>query len=223
MYATCSRRRLEAAARRSMLDNLARAIDSFARMTKFAAEVRVAQGGDACVLSVAEALPRRGLPGAMVIKTTRFGAISIEAHDVLEFPTGIPGLEDCKQWVLLADAGNDALAWLQCTTRPEVALAVVSPRRFVLDYQLRVSSSELAPLALARSDDAKVLVIVGRRDEAITLNLKAPLVINLERRLGRQVINNADLPVDHVIRSEHARSNESAAPARAFPPLRKSA
>src|SRR5580698_8792159 len=85
---------------------------------------------------------------AMDIQTTRFGAVTIEAEDILVFPTGLMGLEDCQHWVLLADAQNDALGWLQSTSRPEVALAVVTPRRFVPDYQVRIVRSELTPLAI---------------------------------------------------------------------------
>jgi flagellar assembly factor FliW len=135
----------------------------------------------------------------MRINTTRFGRVDIEHGDLLVFPQGLMGLEDCQHWVLLADAENDMLGWLQCTTRPEVALAVVSPRRFVPSYQLRIPRSELAPLALAHPQQAKVLAIVGRNDRSITLNLKAPLVIHLDQRLGRQVLNNADVAIQHEI------------------------
>jgi len=44
-----------------------------------------------------------------------------------------------------------------------------------------------------------VLTIVGKNEEGVTLNLKAPLVINLERRLGRQVITNGDQPLQHPL------------------------
>jgi flagellar assembly factor FliW len=138
----------------------------------------------------------------MDIQTTRFGTIAIEADDILRFPTGLMGLEDCQQWVLLADAQNDALGWLQSTARPEIALAVVTPRRFVPDYQLRVLRSELAPLAIGRMQDAKVLVIVGKNDRSITLNLKAPLVLNLDTRLGRQVVANNEYSVQHELSYE---------------------
>lgn len=135
----------------------------------------------------------------MDIKTTRFGMLAIEADDILTFPAGMFGLESCRQWVLLADAQNDLLGWLQSTTQPEVALAVVSPRRFLPDYQIRVSRSELAPLAMAEIRQAKVLVIVGKNEHSITLNLKAPLVINLRDRIGRQVITNSDHAVQHEL------------------------
>ena len=86
----------------------------------------------------------------MKIETTRFGSVEIEPDDLLQFSAGMLGLEDCRHWVLLADTENDALGWLQSTSRPEIAFAVVTPRRFVPDYQIRVSRGELAPLALMK-------------------------------------------------------------------------
>lgn len=40
-----------------------------------------------------------------------------------------------------------------------------------------------------------MLSVVSQSDGDLTLNLKAPLVINLDRRLGRQVITSDDQPV----------------------------
>jgi flagellar assembly factor FliW len=135
----------------------------------------------------------------MQIVTTRFGILEIAAEDLIRFPAGLLGIEECREWVLLADAHNDALAWLQSATRPEMAFAVVSPRRFVPGYQLRVSRADLSPLDLSHPGDAHVLVIVGKNERGMTLNLKAPLVIHLERRLGRQVVSNSDLPLQHEL------------------------
>ena len=135
----------------------------------------------------------------MNVETTRFGRLQIEPEDVITISAGLFGLEACQHWVLLADAQNDALGWLQCTTRPEVAVAVVSPRRFVPNYQVRVSRSELQPLALNEVRDAKVLVIVGKNNRSITLNLKAPLVFNLKQRVGRQVVVNNEMAIQHEL------------------------
>ncbi len=135
----------------------------------------------------------------MQLKTTRFGLVEIQADDVIHFPAGLIGLEHCRQWVLLADSANDALAWLQCITDPEVALAVVSPGRFVPGYQVRVYRGELAPLSLTNVRSAQVLAVVGKSDATLTLNLKAPLVINLERRAGRQVVVNSDEPTQYML------------------------
>lgn len=146
----------------------------------------------------------------MRINTSRFGRIDVDANDVLTFPSGLPGLEDCREWALLADASNDALGWLQSTTRSDVALAVVSPRRFVPDYQVRIPRSELTPLAITDIRHAQVVVAVGQNGTGLTLNLKAPIVINLEARTGRQVVASGELPMQYELSQNR-------------PPLKKSA
>jgi flagellar assembly factor FliW len=78
----------------------------------------------------------------------------------------------------------------------------VSPRSFVPDFQLRVARSELMPLALDDVQQAQVLAIVGKNERGITLNLRAPLVINEERRIGRQVITNNDAPIQYELASD---------------------
>jgi flagellar assembly factor FliW len=133
----------------------------------------------------------------MLIETTRFGWLRLREEDVLLFPTGLIGWEDCRQWVILADAENEAVGWLQSVTRPDLALAVVSPRRFVPDYRVRVVRRQLLPLQLESVAEAYVLVVVGKSETALTVNLKAPIVLNLERRLGRQVVTRDDQPMAH--------------------------
>lgn len=135
----------------------------------------------------------------MEILTSRFGPLEIAPSDVIRFPGGLPGLEDCTSWVLLADAHNEALGWLQSAQRPEVALAVVSPRRFVPDYQLRLGRAELGPVFCDLLDELEVLVIVSKNERGITLNLRAPVVVHLAGRMGRQVVASGDQPLQYEL------------------------
>jgi len=146
----------------------------------------------------------------MQVRTTRFGIVTVEPQDLIEFPSGIMGLEECRRWLLLSDAANDALGWLQSAERPELALAVVSPRRFVPDYRFRTFQSELAPLALSGLDEAQVLVTVARHDGELTLNLKAPILINPLTRRGRQIAANDDHPLQYALSSAPSRLKKSA-------------
>ena len=133
----------------------------------------------------------------MKITTTRFGAVTIEDADVLTFVDGLIGMEDCRRWVLLADAQNTALGWLQSLDRPDVALGVVSPRRFVPEYQVRVARREIQPLGLQNPSEAQILAIVSHSDSGLALNLKAPLVIHVAERLGRQIVARDDHAIQH--------------------------
>ncbi len=135
----------------------------------------------------------------MLVKTTRFGDVPIEPVDIINFSQGIIGLSDCRAWVILADEANDALAWLQSVDRPEIAMAVVCPRRFVPSYQIRIGRLELTPLKMSEPREAHVLVAVGKHQGHITLNLKAPLLLNIEDNLGCQVVNRAEFEVQHIL------------------------
>ena len=82
--------------------------------------------------------------------TTRFGVLSVQPQDEIVFENGLIGLEDCKRWVVLTDSNNAALGWLQNLEQGHIALGVVSPSRFVPDYQLRVDRADLRSWGPAR-------------------------------------------------------------------------
>ena len=135
----------------------------------------------------------------MKIHTTRFSSIEIEPDDILFFRNGLLGFEDCRHWVLLADADNSAVAWLQSMQHSDIALPVVSPRRFVTDYQVRLEPADVQSLQLTAAEQAYVLGVVSRDDDVLTMNLKAPLVINLERRIGCQVVTTDAQPMQYEL------------------------
>jgi len=146
----------------------------------------------------------------MHIGTRHFGTVEIEVDDILLFPHGVIAFEDCRHWVLLADAENPALAWLQSVSRQEVALPVVSPRRFAPAYSVHITRGQLVPLEFSQFDQAYVLSVVSQSDGDLTLNLKAPLIINLDRRLGRQVITSDEQPVVLALPTAPPRLRKSA-------------
>jgi flagellar assembly factor FliW len=145
----------------------------------------------------------------MKVKTTRFDDIQIEPDDILFFRNGVFGFEQCRHWVLLADAENASVAWLQSIQKPDIALPVVSPRRFVKDYRIRLDNTELESLMIEGSEQAYVLAVVGRDSDTLTLNLRAPIIINLDRRLGAQVVTTDSQPIQYELSTlpmNHRRS-----------------
>jgi len=135
----------------------------------------------------------------MKVATTRFGDVRIEADDILLFRSGLIGFEDLQHWVVLADGENESVAWLQSMNRPEIALPVISPRRFLPDYQVHVDGRHVDGLQLNATDQAYVLCVVSNNEQALTVNLRAPIVVNLDRRLGCQVMTSDDQPLQFEI------------------------
>lgn len=146
----------------------------------------------------------------MLIRTTRFGTITVQSDDVIRFPAGILGFEDCRSWVLLADAANDSLGWLQSTTRVETALPVVSPRRYVPDYRFRIYRSELEPLGATSLEEIQVLSVVSHSESGLTLNLKAPILVHLKNRIARQIVVNDDHSLQFLLPTSASRAKKIA-------------
>jgi len=140
----------------------------------------------------------------MDVFTTRFGTLTVHPQDELLFEHGLIGLEQNRRWIVLTDSLNPALGWLQSVEHGHVALGIVSPRRYVSDYQLRVDRDDLRTAQLVTVRDAEVVVIASRQPSGLTLNLRAPLVINVEARRGCQVIAKDTHPVQFLVASTNA-------------------
>jgi flagellar assembly factor FliW len=137
----------------------------------------------------------------MQIRTTHFGVVQIAVSDIFQFPHGLIGFEDHRRWVLLADESNDAVGWLQSAAKSDLALPVISPRRLLPDYRFHLHSEQLSPLKLEQGEKLFVLNIVSQNEGDLTANLKAPVIVNLDRRLVCQVTATEDHPLRHVLGS----------------------
>lgn len=146
----------------------------------------------------------------MQIDTSRFGTLEIQPEDILLFSQGVFAFEHHHHWLLLADARQEWLAWLQSVRAAEIALPLISPRRFVPGYRVAITRSQLTPLELAALDQAFVLCVLNRHGDQLTVNLRAPVIINLDRRIGRQVVTNDDQPLQHVLSATAAPLRKSA-------------
>lgn len=131
----------------------------------------------------------------MRIATQRFGNLSLNPDQLFLFPQGLIGMESLRQWALLPDPDNASVAWLQSATRGDRALALISPRAFFNEYRVFVSRRELAGLHLTPGAEIYVMTTVAGHVGKLTTNLKSPLLLNLSRRLGCQVISNEERSV----------------------------
>jgi flagellar assembly factor FliW len=131
----------------------------------------------------------------MLVKSTRFGEIKANEEDIIVFPNGLIGFEKNKHWILLPDKENAEIAWLQATAQPQVALPLISPRKFKPDYNAIVSKRDLASLQTRTSDRLFILLILSKTGKTVTANLRGPIIINLTQRLGIQTVLNEPLPL----------------------------
>ncbi len=119
----------------------------------------------------------------------RFGGYSYAETDVFDLPWGLPGFPNLRRFVLIEVAGQEGILWLQSIEDTSVALPLSSPWKFFEDYDPRIPLYAQAALGLEQPDDFVIYcVLVAPRDGGqITMNLLAPLVINIKTYIGRQV------------------------------------
>jgi flagellar assembly factor FliW len=126
----------------------------------------------------------------MRIKTGRFGDMEIKEGEILSCPSGILGFSDATSFALI-DPGDDTLIlWLQCLQNPKLAFPLLEPKIFKPDYIVRLSSGDLRDLMLKNMRESAVFSILTIPHDVtqMTANIKAPIVINLQERLAKQVV-----------------------------------
>ncbi|MGE5553710.1 MAG: flagellar assembly protein FliW [Betaproteobacteria bacterium] len=126
----------------------------------------------------------------MLVRSTRFGQFEVGEDKVLHFPDGLLGFESCKRFVILEHDPATPFKWLQSVDDPDVAFVVISPAEFVADYTVELGRDDVVKLGLKDASEAAVyvLVVIPENPAAMTANLQGPLVVNAERRVGRQVV-----------------------------------
>jgi flagellar assembly factor FliW len=77
-------------------------------------------------------------------------------------------------------------------------------------YRVSIGRNQLTPLELAALDQAFVLNVVNRNQDQLTINLRAPVIINLNRRIGRQVVTSDEQPLQLVLPTAAVRLRKSA-------------
>lgn len=126
----------------------------------------------------------------MLIQTSRFGRVEITEHDIIFFPEGLLGFSDYHQFVLLDDPNDEIFAWLQSCEQAGLAFPVLEPELFVEQYSYKLSKNDLELLKIKSTDGTRSFSIITIPEDPtqMTANLKAPLIINVDGRVGRQTV-----------------------------------
>ncbi len=152
----------------------------------------------------------------MTVETSRFGKVTFAETDLFEFPWGLPGFADLRRFLALSLAEQPSFVWLQSVDDPKVALPVADPWQIFPDYEPRMPAYATEALDVRNAEDFTVLcvVVVTKDAEEMTMNLMAPVIINLKTRRARQVmLENSSYAVRTVIPRKHLEVQGTAQPA----------
>jgi len=133
----------------------------------------------------------------MTINTRIFGEINIDEEKIITFQNGIVGFPDLKDFALIYDEEKGtatSIRWLQSVQAAEFALPVMDPLIVYKDYNPEVDDELLQSAGALDSNEMLVLVTltVPNDIKTMSINLKAPIVINAKARKACQVIAEGD-------------------------------
>lgn len=122
----------------------------------------------------------------MIIETLHWGDLKVEEDQVLQFAKGIPGFDGETEFLLIDHEGP--FVYLQSVKDKNLIFLLADPFYFYPSYEFELPEGDKEELVI--EDLVKVYGIVTLKEEVkqSTINLLAPIVINPEKRLGKQVV-----------------------------------
>jgi flagellar assembly factor FliW len=125
----------------------------------------------------------------------------IMVSQTVTFPNGIPGFEACRRWVVLAAEGQTPLRRLHAVDGVEASFLALDPRQVLEGYRCELSDADCARIGADAKTPLLWLVLVSiEPNGAVSVNLRAPIVINPKTMMGQQVLPHDCLyPLRHVI------------------------
>ena len=132
------------------------------------------------------------------LSTTRFGYIEVDESRVIMVTEGIPGFEHLKRYAILPLDKKTPFWWFQSVEDGGIAFVVVDPYILKPDYNPVISEDDMRFLKIECKEDMALMVIVTIRSNpfVVSANLRAPIVVNLKKRLAKQIVlGNSSYPV----------------------------
>lgn len=126
----------------------------------------------------------------MKINTKFLGEVEVNENDLITFEYGMPGFPDLHKFILLPLDADLPLAVLQSSEQVEIGFVVAYPFAFKKDYAFDISEEDKEDLKIEKEEDVIAYSILTLKDTfpESTLNLLAPVVINANKKLGKQIV-----------------------------------
>ena len=127
----------------------------------------------------------------MIVETKHFGKIEIKEENIIFFEEGILGFEDIRSYGIINNEDPESpFCWIQAIEKPELAFALVDPFAIKKDYGFDLSDENVSALGIEEPSHVAVyaIVVVPEDISKISMNLKAPIIVNTNNKKAAQII-----------------------------------
>ncbi len=116
---------------------------------------------------------------------------------IFNFPDGILAFEDSKRFVILLNPKIKPFIYLKSLDIEDLGFVCMDPFQIYQNYSIDIPAKDLSILGIKDSANAFVLsiVTVNTDPKETTMNLLAPIVINISNNTGRQIVLEEKFPV----------------------------
>lgn len=144
--------------------------------------------------------------------TTRFGTVSIEEKDLVQFEKGIPGFPEETKFFLVPVEENSPFIFMQSILTPDLAFLITNPFLFFHEYEFIIDDETMEELDLKSDKDFalySILTMQGKDIRQMTANLVAPVIINVKNRQAKQlVLEKSKYSTKHVLFTASSKEGE---------------
>jgi flagellar assembly factor FliW len=132
---------------------------------------------------------------------TPLGDHEVDPRDIVVFPEGIPGFEQCRQFVVLSAVDTAPVQCLHALGGSAATFLGIDPRLVLQGYRCALSEQDRRRVGANGDDRLLWLALITLDDaEVPSVNLRAPIVINPARMIGFQIIPHDSLyPLRHPL------------------------
>lgn len=138
----------------------------------------------------------------MEITSKLLGHIEYSNDNIIRFDEGLIGIPDKKNFILIEKEDFKPFSYLQSVDDPAFILVVINPMMVEKEYRFDIHKDDLNAIDILSENDFSLLAIVifAKRIENITVNLKAPILINIHTKKALQIIlQNDDYSVEEPL------------------------
>jgi len=126
----------------------------------------------------------------ITFNNVKFGEVTVDQRDVLEFPYGLPGFERFKQFGLIEIKEEAPFLRLLSLDEPRLGFVILNPMLIWSDYDPDIGKEDLEGLRIEKVEQLAIYCIVTLSDvpQHVTANLRGPICINTETMRAKQMI-----------------------------------
>ena len=139
----------------------------------------------------------------ITINSVKFGEVTVDKNNIFEFISPIIGFNDLTKYTIIDYKPDSPFKWLQSVEDMELAFPVTLCSFFGIDYKFDIPDEEAQNLEIENPDDifvCNIANIPSSNPQGVTINMLAPIVVNLKNRKAMQIIlKNTDFQVRYKL------------------------